>query len=253
MKQTMKRSLSIMLALMLTLGSGVALVEELDPNAYEPPAGAHDFAQETPTAAPIPETAMPFEAQSLPPVIADVAPDPYPTVQIEPEAEPELQQGSELPSDGQPPIVPEAEQPTGEWPVLAPEVEQPVEEPPVESQPESAQFADLPPVEDQPTEDQPTEQPPVAERSVSVRRVMPDIIRDGDPFRVEATLVGFDGIEYELRWQYNDGSDWKDMSDASDTTVKLVADRDNVNFAWRVFVTIVPAAITEASPEGQLG
>lgn len=77
------------------------------------------------------------------------------------------------------------------------------------------------------------------ERSVSVRRVIANVLRDGDPFEIEATLVGFDEVEYELQWQYNDGSGWQNMPDAyGSTTVKLFADRYNVNYSWRILVTI---------------
>lgn len=92
------------------------------------------------------------------------------------------------------------------------------------------------------------EEPPDVARSVIVRRVIPDIVHDGDPFQIEATLVGFDGIEYGLLWQYNEGHGWQDLPDANgSTTVKLIADRDNVNYDWRILVTIDQAMIMETT------
>lgn len=98
--------------------------------------------------------------------------------------------------------------------------------------------AQEPPAQEPDTDNQPTEEPPTVEQSVNVRRLMPDIIRDGDPFWIEATLSGFDGISYELQWQFDDGESWKDMPNAKDTKVMLIANRANVNYRWRVLVTM---------------
>lgn len=117
--------------------------------------------------------------------------------------------------------------------------EQPPEEQPPEGQPTEEQDEEELPIEELPVEDQSAEDAPVVERSVYVKRIMPDILRDGDLFRIEAVMIGFDDVEYELKWQYNDGEGWQDMPDERGLTVSLAANRYNVNYDWRILVNII--------------
>lgn len=89
---------------------------------------------------------------------------------------------------------------------------------------------------------QTNEAQPESEHSIAIRRIMPEIIRCGDPFRLKATLVGFEDEEVTIRWQYLDGGAWTDVDDAMTKkpdalTLEVYADADNVNCDWRVLVS----------------
>lgn len=88
-------------------------------------------------------------------------------------------------------------------------------------------------------------------RIIVIKRLTPDIIRDGDMFWIEAELIGFEGTEYELKWQYDDGFGWHDMAGINKTQVPLIADRHNINYNWRVSITFSGEGSTGQSVASQ--
>jgi len=60
----------------------------------------------------------------------------------------------------------------------------------------------------------------------------------GETIRLTSVLSGFDGIEYALQWQYNDGSGWKNIPGATEGHYEFKATLETVQYAWRLTVTI---------------
>jgi hypothetical protein len=77
----------------------------------------------------------------------------------------------------------------------------------------------------------------VTERDVIVCRYAKEVMHPGDIFSVTATLFGFDGLGYDVLWQYNDGGGWVDYHE-NGLILNLTADRMNVNYSWRIQLTL---------------
>jgi len=87
------------------------------------------------------------------------------------------------------------------------------------------------------------------ERFVTVVRVMPDIMRAGDRFTLKAVLTGFEDVEYMAQWQMDAGMGWVDVAGGGGLTLRVAADPANVNFRWRIVVTLCSFS-SMGSPEG---
>lgn len=89
------------------------------------------------------------------------------------------------------------------------------------------------------------EEVPAIERSVTLEREMAKIVRYGDEFTMNATLVGFENTLYKVEWQYLSAEGWT-TADGSELTLTVIADKENVNYDWRILVTVEGAASEEA-------
>ncbi len=79
---------------------------------------------------------------------------------------------------------------------------------------------------------------PAAARSVTITSTLDEQIAEGDTIELDAELVGFDDVSYDLQWQYNDGSGWQDAENGNDTSYAIVANAQTVNYDWRIKLTI---------------
>ena len=58
---------------------------------------------------------------------------------------------------------------------------------------------------------------------------------DGDVMTLRATLIGFDNIDYALKWQFStDDATWTDVSGATGDTLVVQLDESNAGCYWRV-------------------
>jgi len=114
------------------------------------------------------------------------------------------------------------------------------------------------PAEEIPAEEIPAEEIPVVEEiaeepadeeqtkveidysamQVIVRTNFENVIMPGDVIELEGVLIGFDGLEYTVQWQYDDGSGWQDVEGANELTYSFGADEENLNYQWRLMVTL---------------
>ncbi len=62
----------------------------------------------------------------------------------------------------------------------------------------------------------------------------------GDTLRFSAKLIGYEGLIYQLRWQFQDETDgiWRDMPGQSEETMRLVLDETNITWTIRLQVDI---------------
>jgi hypothetical protein len=76
------------------------------------------------------------------------------------------------------------------------------------------------------------------ERSVEIvyEIIGGEVKEQGTQIKMTAVLSGFDETEPSYQWQYNDGSDWKDIEGATSSTYTLDVTEDNYNYSWRVSV-----------------
>ena len=96
----------------------------------------------------------------------------------------------------------------------------------------------------------------VALPSLKLERIREAIMAIGDKFYLVATLTGFDGVPYTVRWQYDAGDElgWINIEDDDNLeynlidalTLAVVSDAENINYDWRILVTpIVQTDIDE--------
>lgn len=76
-----------------------------------------------------------------------------------------------------------------------------------------------------------------AVRQITVTRSMPDIIRDGEAFQLSATLIGFEDVTTQVQWQQKTAEGWQDV-EGDGLTLQVTANAENVNYDWRILVTI---------------
>jgi hypothetical protein len=106
--------------------------------------------------------------------------------------------------------------------------EEPDEEPAWDEDPED-------PEEDDEEPELPYESPWAPERSVSVERLLPEIIMYGDSFIMNAILEGFEDAACEILWEMRlETGEW--VAAGSGETLTVVADSFTVNCAWRACV-----------------
>ena len=144
------------------------------------------------------------------------------------------------------PVVETTEEPVveaTEEPAVEP-TEEPTEEPVVEPT-EEPTVEDMPVVDDMPVvEDEPiVEETPVpgVEGEVEIYLVADGDIYIGDTVKLVAEVEGYT-LAYTLQWQYNDGSDWKDVEGETDDELEIEVTEENAAWAWRIAVIAEEAA-----------
>ena len=61
---------------------------------------------------------------------------------------------------------------------------------------------------------------------------------EGDIIVLTSKLTGFEGVEYDVQWQYNEGLGWNDVAGATEETYSYTADEENVSYEWRLVVNV---------------
>ncbi len=77
---------------------------------------------------------------------------------------------------------------------------------------------------------------PLTRRIVNVYSDMSDTIREGDIITMTGELIGFDGMDVKLQWQFDNGTSWIDVPGANKLTHAFVATAETVNYSWRLSV-----------------
>ena len=75
----------------------------------------------------------------------------------------------------------------------------------------------------------------------------------GTPVTLTATLSGFEDVQVALQWQcsMDGGATFADLPEATDAALTFNIDMNNVNYLWRLKVTVLPEAQPEpAQPDG---
>ena len=58
-----------------------------------------------------------------------------------------------------------------------------------------------------------------------------------------AELIGYEGTEYKLQWQWSrDGSIWNDIDNATSENMDITYSQENGDYSWRILVDIIPKA-----------
>jgi len=71
-------------------------------------------------------------------------------------------------------------------------------------------------------------------------------MEDGSTIDLWAELIGFDGIAAALQWQYFDGV-WRDVEGATSMTYSFMANKDTVNYGWRLVATVLERDAAEVA------
>ena len=74
-------------------------------------------------------------------------------------------------------------------------------------------------------------------RKVTISATTGTAVNFGDVVTLYATFSGYDGVDVDIQWQYNDGSGWTDAPGATDQKYSFVIDESNYTYAWRLNVT----------------
>lgn len=173
-----------------------------------PAAEATEAPAEEPTAEPTVEAAVEPTVEVTVEPTAEVTVEPTAEVTVEPTAEVTVEPTVEVT------VEPTAE-PTAE----------PTEAP-----------ADMPVVEDEPIE-----AVPEAEGTVEIWLVADGDIYLGDTVKLMAKVEGY-AVAYTLQWQYNDGSDWRDIAGETGNTLEIEVTEENAAWEWRIAVMTEEAA-----------
>lgn len=109
---------------------------------------------------------------------------------------------------------------------------------------ESAEATEDPMAESTP---EPSLEPPV-QREVKVTCEMGEVLKEEQEFTLKAELMGYEGVEAHVQWQYDNGMDedgdghldgWQNAPGQSDTLSYAVeATEETLSAQWRVLVTI---------------
>lgn len=101
---------------------------------------------------------------------------------------------------------------------------------------------------EEPTEEEVPEQPEaedvayadvdVSQLKVEIATTQGDVVIMGETITLTSVLTGFDGLSYAMQWQCNDGSGWRDVEGATGDSYSFIADDNNINFQWRLEVTL---------------
>lgn len=101
----------------------------------------------------------------------------------------------------------------------------------------------MPTAEPEPTLDEAvpvaTPEPPtidVSKLKVEISTTQGDAVMLGETITLSSVLTGFEGLTYRVQWQFNDGSGWQDMPEATEGTYSFAADEKNVSYSWRLAV-----------------
>lgn len=76
------------------------------------------------------------------------------------------------------------------------------------------------------------------ERSVNIYSDMGDTVREGDIITMTGELMGFDGKDISMQWQFDNGYQWTDVPGANKLTHAFVATQETINYSWRLSVSV---------------
>jgi hypothetical protein len=79
------------------------------------------------------------------------------------------------------------------------------------------------------------------ERSVQIRSSQGDVVTEGEIIYLTSKLKGFDGLDIAYQWQVDrgDGEGWVDVEGANRPKHMFVADRETIQYSWRLVVNIL--------------
>ena len=78
------------------------------------------------------------------------------------------------------------------------------------------------------------------QRDVHIEMNVPANLQIGDTIALNATLIGFDGVEVVLQWQYSkDGANWTDAQGATGLNYSFTVTEQNAGTTWRLAVTVL--------------
>lgn len=78
----------------------------------------------------------------------------------------------------------------------------------------------------------------LAKRSVNVYSDMSNTVQEGDVITLTGELIGFEGKDVSLQWQYDDGWSWVNVPGAEDLTHSFAATYESINTSWRLSVNV---------------
>ena len=65
----------------------------------------------------------------------------------------------------------------------------------------------------------------------------------GSVAHFRAELIGYEGIEYTLQWQWSeDGNTWNDIENATSDNMDITYTQENGDYRWRILVDVISAA-----------
>ena len=79
------------------------------------------------------------------------------------------------------------------------------------------------------------------ERVVQIRSSQGDVVTEGEIIYLSSRLKGFDGLDIAYQWQVDrgDGAGWVDVEGANRSKHMFVADRETIQYSWRLIVTVM--------------
>ena len=79
------------------------------------------------------------------------------------------------------------------------------------------------------------------ERTVTIRSSQGDVVTEGEIIYLTSKLKGFDGLDIAYQWQVDrgDGQGWVDVEGANRPKHMFVADRETIQYSWRLVVNIL--------------
>ena len=124
----------------------------------------------------------------------------------------------------------------------------------VENQPEETEApaeTDVVPGEEEQLPDQPTQAPDgetivetqengEPQRYVRIYSSQGKVVTEGEIIRLTSELVGFDGMNYTLQWQWDkgEGAGWEDIPNATRDSYTFIAGKETIKYSWRLLVNI---------------
>lgn len=78
----------------------------------------------------------------------------------------------------------------------------------------------------------------VPQRSVKITSNLGASVNENDTVTLRGELIGFDGCEVTLQWQFNDGTGWTNVEGANDITCSFLANAESINNDWRLAVSV---------------
>jgi len=113
------------------------------------------------------------------------------------------------------------------------------EEAPVEEISENEDSAmDMTVEEDEASEEQTETEIDYSALKVIIKSDFENVIMPGDMIELEGILIGFEGLEYTVQWQYDCGNGWQDIDGANELIYRFEANEENLNYQWRLTVTL---------------
>ena len=79
------------------------------------------------------------------------------------------------------------------------------------------------------------------ERTVTIRSSQGDVVTEGEIIYLTSKLKGFDGLDIAYQWQVDrgDGAGWVDVVGATRSKHMFVADKETIQYSWRLIVTVM--------------